>query len=240
MENTSRIAATLPRRPAALVDTPRVLTSLLASVEKRCLVWLANRMPAWVTADHLTALGALAMLLAGSSYLLARWHPAGLVLATFWLAVNWFGDSLDGTLARVRNHLRPRYGFYVDHVVDAFGQLWLVGGMALSGYMHPYVGFALIIVFFLLSIEAYLATHARGRFRMSFWGFGPTELRIIIGIGNVRLLFDPTATLFGHEFLLFDVGAVVAIACMVVTLLVAVVRNTRALYLEEPLPPRNA
>ena len=236
MESASRIAATLPRSPASFGDTPRVLTGLLAAAEKRCLVWMAHRMPVWVTADHLTALGALAMLMAGLSYLLARWHPAGLVLAIFWLAVNWFGDSLDGTLARVRNHLRPRYGFYVDHVVDAIGQFFLVGGMALSGYMHPYVGLALLIVFFMLSIEAYLATHARGRFRMSFWGFGPTELRVIIAIGNVRLLFDPTATLFGRQFLLFDVGAVIAIAGMAATLVVAVVRNTRALYLEEPLP----
>ena len=219
-------------------DAPRVLTGVLAAAEKRCLVWMATRMPARVTADHLTALGALAMVAAGLSYWLARWHPIGLVLVIFWLAVNWFGDSLDGTVARVRQHLRPRYGFYVDHVVDMIGQFCLVGGMGLSGYMHPQIALGLIIVFFMLSIEAYLATHARGRFRMSFWGFGPTELRVIIAIGNVRLLFKPTATLFGHTFLLFDVGAVVAIVCMAATLVVAIVRNTRALYLEEPLPRR--
>jgi archaetidylinositol phosphate synthase len=228
----------MTRSPARISDTPRVLTGFLAGAEKRALVWMATRMPAWVTADHLTALGAFAMLMAGLSYWLARWHPIGLVLVIVWLVVNWFGDSLDGTLARVRGHLRPRYGFYVDHVVDAFGQFFLVGGMALSGYMHPLIALGLIIVFYMLSIEAYLATHARGRFRMSFWGFGPTELRVIIAIGNVRLLFKPTATLFGHTYLLFDVGAVVAMICMAATLVVAIVRNTRALYLEEPLPPR--
>src|SRR5512136_639984 len=197
MENLTEGITAVNRPPSRSSDTPRVLTGLLASAEKRCLVWMAKRMPAWVTADHLTALGALAMLAAGLSYWLARWHPVGLVLVIFWLAVNWFGDSLDGTLARVRNHLRPRYGFYLDHVVDMFGQFFLVGGMALSGYMHPLIALGLIIVFYMLSIEAYLATHTRGRFRMSFWGFGPTELRVIIAIGNVRLLFSPTSTLFG-------------------------------------------
>lgn len=222
--------------PTSFSDAPRVLTGFFAAAEKRCLVWMAKRMPAWVTADHLTALGALAMLMAGLSYWLARRHPIGLVLVIFWLVVNWFGDSLDGTLARVRNHLRPRYGFYVDHVVDMIGQFCLVGGMGLSGYMHPLIALGLIIVFYMLSIEAYLATYARGRFRLSFWGFGPTELRVILAIGNLRLLYKPTATLAGHTFLLFDVGGVIAMVCMAATLLVAIVRNTHALYLEEPLP----
>ncbi|MBE3123169.1 MAG: hypothetical protein IMZ65_00005, partial [Planctomycetes bacterium] len=133
-------------------------------------------------------------------------------------------------------HQRPLYGFYVDHVVDAFGTLCLVGGMALSDYMSPLIGLGLLLVYFMLSIEAYLATCARGVFRLSFWGFGPTELRIILAVGCIRLMVSPTATLFGHRFLLFDVGAVVAIICMAATLVAAVVKNTRALYREEPLP----
>jgi archaetidylinositol phosphate synthase len=232
---TERIRPT-SRPPTRFSDTPRVLAGLLAVVEKRCLVWMAKRLPAWVSADHLTALGAMAMVMAGLSYWFSRWHPIGLVAVIFWLAVNWFGDSLDGTLARVRNHLRPRYGFYVDHVVDMIGQFCLVGGMGLSGYMHPPIALGLIIVFYMLSIEAYLATHTRGRFRMSFWGFGPTELRVIIAIGNIRLLYKPTAMLFGQTFLLFDAGAVIAMVCMAATLVVAIVRNAHALYLEEPLP----
>jgi hypothetical protein len=231
MENVSRHATTMTRTPTHFADAPRVLTGFLATAEKRCLVWMAKRMPAWVTADHLTALGALAMLMAGLSYWLARWHPIGLVLVIFWLAVNWFGDSLDGTLARVRNHLRLAWPPSTTWTLGQPSR----GRHALSGTCTP-VGLGLIVVFYMLSIEAYLATYTRGRFRMSFWGFGPTELRVIIAIGNIRLLFDPTATLFGHRFLLFDVGAVVAIVCMAATLVVAVARNTRALYLEEPLP----
>jgi archaetidylinositol phosphate synthase len=238
MEKPAERIRPMSRRPTRFSDAPRILTGFLAVVEKRSLVWMAKRVPAWVSADHLTTLGAMAMVMAGLSYWFSRWHQIGLVAVVFWLAVNWFGDSLDGTLARVRHHLRPRYGFYVDHVVDMIGQFCLIGGMGLSGYMHPLIALGLIIVFYMLSIEAYLATHTRGRFRMSFWGFGPTELRVIVAIGNIRLLYKPTATLFGHTFLLFDVGAAIAMVCMAATLVIAIVRNTHALYLEEPLPRR--
>ncbi|MGH9782908.1 MAG: CDP-alcohol phosphatidyltransferase family protein, partial [Terriglobia bacterium] len=109
-------------------DAARCQESLLAGLEKKCLVWLARRMPAWVHPDHLTLLGFAAMFLGGASYALAAWWSPFLLLVNVWLAVNWFGDSLDGTLARVRNRQRPRYGFYVDHMVDSFGALFLIGG----------------------------------------------------------------------------------------------------------------
>src|SRR5215470_17351273 len=113
-------------------EAGRSLTSLLAPLEKRLLLWLAARMPRWVRSDHLTVLALVAMLLAGLSYWLARVSDVGLLLVVVWLAINWFGDSLDGTLARVRRQQRPRYGFYVDHIVDCFGVLFLFGGLALS------------------------------------------------------------------------------------------------------------
>ena len=117
-------------------DAKRVQQSILARPEKKVLVWLAQRTPARLNSDHFTALGFVAMLLAGASYAAARWHPAALWLATFFVALNWLGDSLDGTLARVRNQLRPRYGFYVDHMLDSLGALALMGGLALSGYVQ--------------------------------------------------------------------------------------------------------
>ena len=120
-------------------EASRSLTSVLAPVEKRALEWIAMRLPQWVNSDHLTGLALGAMLLSGLSYLLARVTSAGLLLAVAGLAINWFGDSLDGTLARVRRHQRPRYGFYVDHVVDAAGAVFLLGGLGLSGYMSPVV-----------------------------------------------------------------------------------------------------
>jgi phosphatidylglycerophosphate synthase len=219
-------------------DATRVLTSVLAPIEKRTLLWLANRMPRWVNSDHLTALALVAMLLAGGSYWLARYTPVGLLLVVACLAVNWFGDSLDGTLARVRNQQRPRYGFYVDHVVDMFGTAFLVGGLALSGYMHPYVALGLLVAYFMLSAEIYLATHTTGTFRMSFFKVGPTELRILLSIGNLVLLVHPTTRLLGHEFRLFDVGGVAAAVGLVATLVFSAISTTRALYAAEPLPGR--
>ena len=143
------------------------------------------------------------------------------------LAVNWFGDSLDGTLARVRGHQRPRYGFYVDHVVDCFGVLFVVSGLALAGYMSPLVSTGLLIAYFMLSIEIYLATYCLTVFRMSFWGVGPTELRILLAVGTLALWSDPRPEILGQQYRLFDVGGLVAIVSLALTLIVSVARNTR-------------
>jgi len=218
-------------------EATRVLTSVLAPVEKRTLLWLAARMPRAINSDHLTVLALLAMVAAGGCFWLARYAPEiGLPLVIVCLAINWFGDSLDGTLARVRQHQRPRYGFYVDHVVDMIGIACLVGGMALSGYMHPFVAVGLLAAYFMLSAEIYLATHSVGVFRMSFFKVGPTELRILLAIGALVLLVHPTSTLFGRQFQLFDVGGVVAIAGLLGTFVISAVRNTRTLYQAEPIP----
>jgi phosphatidylglycerophosphate synthase len=221
---------------AAFRDATRVQQSVLTALEKRTLIWLAERMPAAVTSDHLTGLALLAMLGAGLSYWLARETPVGLLLATLCLAVNWFGDSLDGTLARVRQRQRPRYGYYVDHVVDAIGALFLFGGLALSGFMSAPVAAALLVAYFLLCIEVYLATHSLGQFHMSFFGFGPTELRIVLAIGNLALLVHPDASIAGHVFKLFDVGGVIGAAGLAITFCYAATRHTRDLYRAEPLP----
>src|SRR5262249_39221481 len=154
--------------------------SIISPLEKRTLTTLAARMPRWVNPDHLTFLGFSGMALAGFSYYLAQWNRWMLVAAIGFLAVNWFGDSLDGTLARYRNRQRPPYGFYVDHMVDALGILFLIGGLGLSGYMTPIVAMALMIAYYLLSIEIYLATYTIGVFKLSFGIWGPTELRILL------------------------------------------------------------
>ena len=154
------------------------------------------------------------------------------------LGINWFGDSLDGTLARVRNRQRPRYGFYVDHVVDVVGALFLLGGLSASGYITPWIGLGILIGFLLLAAESYLATHALGIFRLSFMGIGATELRILLAAGTLYLLVQPRIEIDGlGSVLLFDVAGLCAIAAMAVTLSVSTIRNTRALYRAEPLPP---
>jgi phosphatidylglycerophosphate synthase len=217
-------------------DAPRLMTNVVATIEKRCLLWLARRMPPRINSDHLTALALVAMFMTGASYYAARVHPLALLAAVLWLAINWFGDSLDGTVARVRQQQRPRYGFYVDHVVDCFGVLFLIGGLALSDFMSPFVAMGMLIAYFMLSIEVYLATYCLKVFRMSFWGIGPTELRLILAAGTIALLSHPTVQILGRSYRLFDVGGVVAITCMAVTVVVSATRNARTLYLAEPLP----
>ena len=215
-------------------EAVRVQESVLAPLEKRCLVWMAERMPSRVNSDHLTALGGLAMAGVGLCY----WQgsPAALLGAIALLAVNWFGDSLDGTLARVRAQQRPRYGFYVDHVLDAAGTMFVVAGLALGGHMSPLVAAALLIAYYLMTIEIGLATHAVGTFKISYWKFGPTELRILLAIGTLQLLRSPDVAAGGYTFLLFDIGAVVGTIGILATFVASAVTHTRTLYTLERLP----
>jgi phosphatidylglycerophosphate synthase len=217
-------------------DADRAQVSFLAPLEKRCLIWLAHHTPGWINSDHLTVLGLIALLGAGLSYWWARWNRGGLLLAIAFLILNWLGDSLDGTLARVRNRQRPRYGFYVDHVVDAFGTFFLLAGLGLSGYMSPPIAAGLLIAYFMLSIEVYLATYTIGTFHLSFWKFSPTELRILLMIGNIALLYRPVVAILGRHYRLFDVGGMAGIAGISLMLITAVTRHTRMLYLSERLP----
>jgi archaetidylinositol phosphate synthase len=225
-------------RPKDLIDpefktAPRSQTSLLAPLERTCLGWLARHMPAWVRPDYLTLLGFAAMLTAGLLYALAKWWSPSLLIVNLLLVVNWFGDSLDGTLARARNKQRPRYGFYVDHIVDAFGILFLINGLALSGYMTWTIALSLLVTYFMLSIDVYLATYTIGTFRLSFYKLSPTELRVLLIIGNIWAFANPTASIFGVVYLFFDVCAISAIALMAVTILISVARNTITLYRAE-------
>jgi phosphatidylglycerophosphate synthase len=221
---------------ASFREAGREQTSLLAPLEKRLLVRMAGAAPAWINSDHLTLLGFVAMLLAGVCYWLSRYEPYALLGVVVCLLFNWLGDSLDGTLARVRARQRPRYGFYVDHITDAFGTLFLVLGMGLSGYMSLGIAVALLVVYLMLSIQSYLAAYALGTFQLSYWKFSPTELRLLLIAGNVALLFRPAVTLFAHRWLLFDVGGAIGIAGMSLMLVVSSIRNTAALYRAERLP----
>jgi phosphatidylglycerophosphate synthase len=211
--------------------------SMLAGAEKAALVWMAQRLPRWINSDHLTLLGFAGMLLAGAAFCLARQNPLGLPLVVFALGLNWLGDSLDGTLARVRNQQRPRYGFYVDHVLDLVGTFCLLGGLALSGYMNSLLAMAMLAAYLTAAAEEFLATHVRRVFHLSFLGFGPTELRLILAVGTLYLLHKPWVYLGSlGPFRLFDVGGAVAIAGLALKLVVSAVRNTHALYLAERLP----
>jgi len=209
----------------------RFQESFLAAAERRVLIWMAERTPAWIKADHLTILGFAAQVMAGLSYAFSRGNKYWLLAVIGFLALNWLGDSLDGTLARVRQQQRPRYGFYVDHIVDSFGALALMAGLAVSGFMHPYIAAGLLVGFLLLSIQSYLATYTLGEFRLSFWSFGPTELRLLLVAGNLALLHSPVV-LKGHHRL-FDIGGVIGLIGMAAMLIFFTARNTFKLYREE-------
>ena len=222
--------------PEGFVEAQRQSTGLLTDIERRVLLWLAHRLPARVNSDHLTTLGLVSMFFVGACFAVSRTVPPALWGVIVFLALNWFGDSLDGTLARVRGHQRPRYGFYVDHILDTFGILFVFGGLAISGHMTPIIAAVFLIAYYVLSIEIYLATYCVGRFRMSFWGWGPTELRILLAAGALTLFVRPVVKILGNEMLLFDVGGIAATAGLIVTAIISAIGNTRRLYAAEPLP----
>jgi archaetidylinositol phosphate synthase len=236
MSTTTTMSMTTTKKQTAYRDATRLQESFTARIEKRVLRWLAVRLPAWTNSDHLTLLGFASMFLAGASYALASHYRSGLLLATVFLALNWFGDSLDGTLARVRNRQRPRYGFYVDHMIDTFGGLFLMSGLAFSGFLDWRIAIGMFVVFLMLSIESYLAAHTVGVFRLSYGKLGPTEIRILLGLGNIALWQNPNVRVFGTGWRLFDVGGCIAIAGMGLMLIVATISHTMRLYREEAQP----
>jgi archaetidylinositol phosphate synthase len=221
---------------AEFKEAKRELHGLTAAVEKRVLLWLAARTPASIGPDHLTLLGLAAMALAGIAYSRSGASPAWLHVVNLSLFLNWLGDSLDGTLARFRSRLRPRYGFYVDHMVDAYGALFVLGGLGASGLMSAPVAAALLIAYLLLHVNIYLATYTLGTFKISFGPFGGTELRILLVLLNLAVLRQPRALLLGRDLLLFDVAGFAATVGLGVTLLVSSIGNTRRLYEMERLP----
>lgn len=216
-------------------EAERRLDGLTARTEKRVLLWLAARTPSVVQPDHLTLLGLLAMLGAGLAYAASARQPLWLHAVNTALTLNWLGDSLDGTLARFRRRSRPRYGFYVDHLVDAFGALFLCGGLAVSGLMHPALAAGLLIAYYLVNLEIYLATHTLGVFQISFGPFGGTELRLLLSGLNLLALAWPRVGLLGWQGGLFDLVALLAIPGLLAVLLVQATRHARCLaQLERP------
>jgi phosphatidylglycerophosphate synthase len=223
------------KHDANFTPAHRVNQALTAWAEKRVLQWMAYRAPRWLSSDQLTVLGLSAQIGAGLGYALSRYNRYALLLVILCLVLNWFGDSMDGTLARVRCQQRPRYGFYVDHMVDIFGSVALMCGLGFSGFVHWQTAIAMLIAFLLLSSESYLVTYTLSRFQLSQGIFGPTEIRILLILGNLALLRSPYSTVFGHRMLLFDLGGTIATACMFATAVLLTLRHTAQLYREEPL-----
>jgi archaetidylinositol phosphate synthase len=196
---------------------------LLARPEARVLEWIAKRLPGRVKPDHLTALGVLASIGIAAAYILSNGDRMWLWAASALLVVHWLGDSLDGTLARVRRSERPRYGYYLDHLVDAFATAAIGIGLGLSPYMLLAVGLAIVVAYLILSINTYLETHAFGVFTLGYGRFGPTEARLILIAVNTALAIG----LVGNGLL--DVLGIGLAAAMILVLIGRAGRNLRRL-----------
>lgn len=214
----------------------RTSGSFLARAEKRVLQKLAAALPAWVMPDHLTGIGLLASTLVGVGYMYTNQDPRWLWLVNGAIVLNWFGDSLDGTVARYRKTERPRYGYYLDHLTDAYSTLAIGLGLGFSPYMLLSVGLAIIVSYLLLSINVYLETHVFGEFTFSYGSFGPTEVRIALIVLNVIALLAGAVPfeLFGIGLTAFDVAGVVICAGMLLMLLARALGNLRRLAALEP------
>jgi archaetidylinositol phosphate synthase len=214
------------------MTAPREKTFLLARPEARVLEWVARRLPRWVMPDHLTALGVLAALGIAAAYLLSNQDPVWLWAASGLLVVHWLGDSLDGTLARVRKTERPRYGYYLDHLVDAIATAIIGIGLGLSPYMLLATGLVLVIAYLVLSINTYLETHALGVFSLGYGRLGPTEARVGLIALNTALALGVAPVVAGLSVL--DVAVLGVAGAMIVALVVRAFRNLRELARLEP------
>ena len=209
-----------------VAHAPREKTFLLARHEARVLEWLARRLPARVMPDHMTALGVAAALGIGAAYWLTLRDPAWLWAASALLVVHWLGDSLDGTLARVRRIERPKYGYYLDHLVDAGATIVIGAGLGLSPYMGLVTGLAIVIAYLALSINTYLETQVFGVFSLGYGRFGPTEARAGLIALNLVLLAGATCVL--------DIAGFALAGVMLLGLGVRAARNLRVLAAREP------
>ena len=222
------------------VHSEREASFLLAKVEKRLLTAIARRLPRWALPDDLTALGVLSAVGIFAAYLLSNHDPAWLWVASGLLVLHWLGDSLDGTLARVRATQRPRYGYYLDHLVDAISTVLIGLGLGLSPFMLLSVGTLIVVAYLVLSINVYLESQALGRFSIGYGRLGPTEGRLALIALNTLLVSTGG---FGFTFLGTDVSALdlagIAAAVVMIALVGArAVRNLRELAAAEPAATR--
>ena len=197
----------------------RIQGNIVARRERQLLNWLCARLPACVTPEALTTLSVIGAVVVFASYILSRSHPTFLWMASFGLAINWFGDSLDGSLARHRHIERPIYGYFLDHTVDALCNLLIMAGLGFSRDVSMAAALFALIGYFLLCIYVFINNHVSGVFRLSFlWG-GPTELRVLIVCLNIGMFVAPHAgiTLAGSFLSFYE--ALVLLAGTVMTLI---------------------
>lgn len=218
-------------------DAVRIQTSLLNASEKKVLVWLAKRQPEWVTSDILTGIGTLGAVIVAVGYILAGYNINFLWLSSLGFIINWYGDSLDGTLARVRNRQRPVYGYYIDHTVDCLDEFMIFIGIGLSGLMHFELSLMILALYFMLTINVSINAHLKKEFRLTYARLGPTEFRILAILANTVLALVPVLTefvLFGLSFMDY-VGILVFIVLLIIYL-TTIVKDAREYAEMDPMP----
>ena len=222
----------------------RIQTSLLNGVEKKALTWMAQRMPAWVTSDMLTIVGFVGALIIATGYALSNLSLQWLWLASFGFLVNWFGDSMDGSLARVRGTQRKTYGFFIDHNVDVINETIMFIGVGTSPLVNMSFAMAALIAYFMLSVYVYIDCHLKGEMRLTYGRLGPTEFRLGVVIVNICFIFIPwlsewkkPVTLFHNEFMigLFDYVAVVATLLILIAYLSSFFKDIKYFSRIDPL-----
>ena len=171
------------------VQSKRIQTSILNALEKKALVWMAERMPKWVTSDMLTVLGIFGSVVIAVGYWLSGRDINWLWLASGGFLINWLGDSLDGTLARVRNTQRPVYGFFLDHNVDCINETIMFLGAGLSPLLNFSVAMTVLVAYLLISVYVYINAHLKNEFKLTYAGLGPTEFRVIVVIINTLFIY---------------------------------------------------
>ncbi len=224
-------------------NAERIQTSILNRAEKRALTWLAERLPAWVTSDMLTYLGVAAAVLYAAFCWLARINVNFFWASSFCLVLNWYGDSLDGTLARVRQTQRPKYGFFIDHSLDALTTCLFCLGLGLSPLMQLSISLFIMGGYLCMSIYTYLTTIVMGRFRLTYASLGPTEMRLIIIAVCILYIYLPldnlTFDLWGTPWTVYDaIGAIVAAALFLIYI-VSLSKDLRQLAKIDPPKPFN-
>ena len=239
------------RQKPKLMDkkAERIQTSLLNGVERKALVWLASHQPKWVTSDMLTWTGTLGAALFGLGFILSHLTVNWLWLSSFGLLVNWYGDSLDGTLARVRKTQRPIYGYYLDHTVDGINETLMFLGIGLSPFLNLYTALAMLVVYLQLTLNVSMNAHLKSEFKLTYIGLGPTEFRLVAIILNTLLIlikpwqqFEQVLTIFGKKVFLhaLDYPGLVILLLLIIIYVVTVWRDARHYAKIDPLPkPEN-
>ena len=229
-------------------DAVRIQTSVLNALEKKALVWLAERQPRWVTSDILTYIGTFGAVVIAVGYILSAWNINFLWLSSLGFVINWYGDSLDGTLARVRKTQRPVYGYYLDHTIDAINEVMIFVGVGLSGLMHLEIALLALVMYLLMTINVSINAHLKKEFKLTYASMGPTEFRIIMIMINtlfavIRPLreFSHEFALFGHEFTFsaLDYIGIVIIAVLAIMHLTTVRKDIKGYAEIDPMPRKD-